>query len=211
MENKGCIICDVELPKGRRMTCSKKCAREYGYNLDSNRRRKLREEKKFVPGPRKITKNSRGIQHYCIDCGKKISRGSERCISCGTKGRRVWNIGRKSIETSGEKSVHWKGGKIKHSDGYILIYSPNHPNKNKSGYVLEHRLVVEKYIGRFLTEKEVVHHIDENKQNNKIENLMLFNGHKDHGKFHVKIRQFGLTNPILRQIENRWKKHDEEG
>lgn len=87
---------------------------------------------------------------------------------------------------------------------YIKILSKNHPNAKK-GYVLEHRLVVEKHIGRYLTNKEVIHHIDENKTNNNIENLMLFPTQKTHASFHTKIRQFGMTNPIKRQIKNRWK------
>ena len=33
---------------------------------------------------------------------------------------------------------------------------------------LEHRLVVERFIGRELTKKERVHHLDEDKKNNKI-------------------------------------------
>ena len=40
-----CLVCDKELPKGRDKTCSKKCAREYGYSMDSKKRKKLREEK----------------------------------------------------------------------------------------------------------------------------------------------------------------------
>ncbi|MCH8872064.1 HNH endonuclease [candidate division KSB1 bacterium] len=51
---------------------------------------------------------------------------------------------------------------------------------------------------------ECIHHIDFNKKNNKIENLMLFKSNSAHQKFHIKIRQFGITNPILRQIKNRW-------
>jgi len=39
-----CLICDAELPKGRKLTCSKKCAREYGYSMDSKKRRALREK-----------------------------------------------------------------------------------------------------------------------------------------------------------------------
>ena len=44
---KKCIICDQENPKGRKLTCSKKCAREYGYSMDSKKRRELRKEKGF--------------------------------------------------------------------------------------------------------------------------------------------------------------------
>ena len=72
-------------------------------------------------------------------------------------------------------------------------------------YFMEHRIIVENHIGRKLLKKERVHHLDENKQNNKIENLMLFKNDSEHIKFHNKIRQFGMTNPIKRQIKNRWK------
>ena len=72
---------------------------------------------------------------------------------------------------------------------------------------LEHRLVVERFIGRELTKEERVHHIDKDKKNNKIENLMLFKNDSEHIKFHNKVRQFGITNNIKRQIENRWKNY----
>ena len=96
-----------------------------------------------------------------------------------------------------------KGGRRKHN-GYILVYCPDHPNKTKCGYVAEHRLIMEKKIGRYLTKEENVHHIDFNKSNNDINNLMLFPTNKEHMSFHQKIKQFGLTRPILRQIEKRW-------
>ena len=44
VKNK-CLICHKELPKGRNKTCSKKCARTYGYSMDSKKRKKLRGEK----------------------------------------------------------------------------------------------------------------------------------------------------------------------
>lgn len=48
---------------------------------------------------------------------------------------------------------------------------------------MEHRLVMEKSIGRFLNENEVVHHIDENPRNNSIENLRLM-AKADHDQLH---------------------------
>ena len=98
-------------------------------------------------------------------------------------------------------------------EGYVLVWCPNHPNRDAKGYLREHRLVVEEFIGRYLTEKEVVHHIDNNSFNNEIDNLMVFQNNKEHASFHNKIRRFGFTNPVKRQINNRWidlKKLDEE-
>ena len=71
--------------------------------------------------------------------------------------------------------------------GYLYIYRPDHPNSMKSGYVAEHRLVVEKEIGKLLTEHEVVHHIDEDKHNNKAENLVVMTS-SEHNSYHIKKR-----------------------
>ncbi len=90
--------------------------------------------------------------------------------------------------------------------GYVFIYKLDHKySKTKRGWIPEHRAVVEDFIKRRLKKGECVHHLDENKENNKIENLMLFKSHREHAKFHVRVKQFGFTNPILREIKNRWK------
>lgn len=76
------------------------------------------------------------------------------------------------------------------SDGYIRIKIPSgHPNPNTGRWIHIHRLVMEKKLGRFLDPKEVVHHIDENKQNNVPENLELFpNSREHHNKRHGAIK-----------------------
>ena len=58
-------------------------------------------------------------------------------------------------------------------NGYKMIYKPEHPHSDGKGYIREHILVMEKHLGRYLTEDEIVHHIDENKLNNDISNLQL--------------------------------------
>ena len=88
--------------------------------------------------------------------------------------------------------------------GYTYLYLPSHPKCTKEGYIAEHRLVVEKKIGRFLRKKEVVHHLNEIKSENNIDNLMLFESTHKHLSFHTKIKQFGITNTITRQIKSRW-------
>lgn len=73
----------------------------------------------------------------------------------------------------GSEHHRWKGGRRIGESGYISVYRPEHPNANKRGYVPEHRLVIEQKIGRFLTEKEQVHHINGIKGDNRPGNLEL--------------------------------------
>ena len=75
-------------------------------------------------------------------------------------------------------------GKFKHSGGYILCYCPPHPFSSNRGYMAEHRWVMEQYLGRFLTPEEIVHHIDDIKDNNIIENLHLFPSNSKHRAYH---------------------------
>lgn len=80
----------------------------------------------------------------------------------------------------GVKAHNWKGGRRISRYGYVFLFCPEHPNCNNVGYVNEHRLVMERHIGRFLISKEVVHHKDQNKQNNSIDNLQLFASESEH-------------------------------
>ena len=80
----------------------------------------------------------------------------------------------------GKNNPRWKGGIKIHDCGYRLIASPNHPSRDKQGYVREHRLVMESVLGRFLLSTEDIHHIDRNKQNNTPSNLELFSNRSDH-------------------------------
>ena len=76
--------------------------------------------------------------------------------------------------------------------GYLYRYRPEHPFAEKKGYVLEHRLIMEKHLGRYLTPKEVVHHKNGNTSDNSIGNLEVFNGNGDHVRRHRKISTWSL-------------------
>lgn len=83
-----------------------------------------------------------------------------------------------------ENNPRWKGGKSKHTEGYILILKPNHPFCDSRGYVFEHRLMMEKKIGRYLKPKERVHHLNGIKNDNRPENLIYFPDESKHQRFH---------------------------
>ncbi len=75
----------------------------------------------------------------------------------------------------GADNHNWKGGRIVQKSGYVRIHSPDHPNSTKEGYVLEHRLVMEKMIGRYLLPfpEETVNHRNGLHDDNRPENLEL--------------------------------------
>ena len=116
------------------------------------------------------------------------------------KGGTPWNKGKKmsdkyKSQRIGKNNGRWKGGR-RICKRYILIYCPTHPYCH-NGAILEHRLVMEKYIGRVLLPTEIVHHINGNYKDNKVENLMLFSNQSEHVKHHKKINN---------RYMNRWDK-----
>ena len=85
------------------------------------------------------------------------------------------------------RNPNWKGGKT-YKSGYVLISSHEHPFKNSTGYVYEHRLIVEKHLGRYLKPEEAVHHINGDKSDNRIENLYLFPSNSSHIAYHMCLK-----------------------
>lgn len=100
-----------------------------------------------------------------------------------------WSKGR--VMPEDEKLSHGrKGNKNKlfkpegtNASGYILIYMPDHPHAGVKGKVYEHRLVMEKFLGRYLNSDEIVHHKNGIKADNRIENLEVLSN-KEHAAKH---------------------------
>lgn len=94
----------------------------------------------------------------------------------------------------GPKHHSWKGGRYKHRSGYYYALARGHP-LSKDGYIYEHRLVMEKHLqdnhpdhpaiaDGFLSRKWVVHHMNGQKDDNRIENLELMERGKHHSWLH---------------------------
>lgn len=120
---------------------------------------------------------------------KRKTTYCQKCISTATQK----NI--KRPDKSGKNSGRWNGGEYISSDGYKMIKCENQFHASgRQKYKKEHVLVMERYLGRELqTEKggtgESVHHIDGDKLNNNIENLILCSGAEDHRNLHANLEK----------------------
>ncbi len=101
-----------------------------------------------------------------------------------------------------ENNPKWKGGRLKTSTGYIIVRCEGHPRTSEGHpYVFEHILVMEAYLGRYLTINEIIHHINGRKDDNRIENLELIDRSK-HMKHHI---QDIINNDRFKEA---WKKRN---
>jgi predicted DNA-binding protein YlxM (UPF0122 family) len=128
-----------------------------------------------------------GCSNKAVEYQLKKNDVKLRTKSEALKGRPTTEKMRETARELGKKLVgsnnpNWKG-KVKRSTGYIAIRKVNHPYAAKDGYVMEHRLVMEKALGRYLKPDEDVHHINRIKDDNRIENLMLLSK-SQHARFH---------------------------
>lgn len=85
-------------------------------------------------------------------------------------------------KSAGSRNPMWKGG-ITFDGRYLRIHVPHHPDANTHGYVYLHRLLAGYYIGRPLYRAEAVHHVNEDKTDNRPVNLMVFKTQSDHQSF----------------------------
>lgn len=117
--------------------------------------------------------------------GKHHTEETKRKISQAEKGKIITQETRDKIAES--RKLKTEGHRKKRRDGYISVYYPTHPKASKSGYVMEHRLIIEKHIGRLLNDDEVVHHINHIKSDNRLNNLQLMT-FKEHAALHMRER-----------------------
>lgn len=126
----------------------------------------------------------------CIVCEAKFERYVEPSrVAAGLATNEYCSRKCKGVALSRERHPMWKGGRIEEADGYVMIHTPDHPFANNKGYVFEHRLVMEAHLERYLTEEEVVHHENEIRSDNRLENLKLFADNAEHKKYHESQRE----------------------
>ena len=186
---KNCGI-DVEIYHKDRLQrinifCSKKCEGQY---IKSKTKLNCKCDvcgKYFHRKPSHITKTKH------LTCSKKCNNELRKITYKG--------IGNPQYGLRGQLNASWKSDKRITSYGYVKIRKLEHPFKDCDGFVLEHRLVAEKYLltdknsitingKRYLRPEYDVHHKDENKLNNSKDNLQIMT-RSEHISYHSKKRK----------------------
>ena len=154
-----CAICTKEFKRtGRRKAkcCSLACKAKYNSVIQTGKKQKRM-----------------GVYKNCEVCGKekyvyphKVSASGRMYCSLECRNKDS------SFMLRGADHPAWKGGRFLLS-GYVYIKTHDHPNRNSGNYMAEHRLVMEKHLGRYLTANEEVHHVNGIKTDNRLENLEL--------------------------------------
>lgn len=166
-------------------------------------------------------KNIKKRNYKCVICGVDIYVKPHRILkenfgftcsrdcACKIRSIKTKGSGNHQYGLKGKMNASFKSGTRISNYGYVLIYLPEHKRANCNGYVFEHIIKMEEHLGRELKfvsklnkDNEVVHHIDFNKKNNNIENLMLLT-RGEHTSLHNRI------NPMPRDLKGRIMKLSE--
>lgn len=132
--------------------------------------------------------DKKGKPSHAIWSKESRQKMSKAYIGSGNPMHGVTNIykGKKRPEITGEKHARWTGGYWINRDGYKVIQNEK---ETKGAKLFEHRKVLEEHLGRKLLSSEIVHHINHNKLDNRIENLMIVT-RSEHIKIHPAL--YGL-------------------
>ena len=164
---------------------------------------------KLFDVPPTRAKTAKACSHECAVKVRIASRAKRyalvACRQCGKKfevpfahlGRRVFcspvckeaspETRRRKADLTGGRNAAWKGGETKRVDGYVYERAGGHPRAH-IGYVLQHRLVIERALLRFnldhpflgdlggghfgLRPEVHVHHVNQDRGDNRFENLI---------------------------------------
>lgn len=186
-----CEACGQPVGTHGKRFCSRACA---------NRRQQPKKLKTcetcgtvFGQRPRRDKAGNPRESRFCsLGCYLKAVKPEPRhCAHCGSEIPQTgWAYEAKYCSRSCyfaamEHSGAWKGGRNIDADGYVRVWAPWSLEGRADGYALEHRLVMADAVGRPLADEEVVHHVNGDKADNRLENLMLFVNQSEHRRFHA--------------------------
>ncbi len=119
------------------------------------------------------------LENYCKETQVRIRK-------------RLSDCGKEHGFQRGEKHPNYTGGIKRTCDGYVSVLanidSPYY-EMNVCGYIKRGRLVMAESLERCLESKEIVHHRNEIRDDDRIENLKLLKNHSEHATLHHGLRK----------------------
>lgn len=182
-------IKDISLEVGCSLNTVRNYLIKFGIPIESRYENRKTFSGSLNPAREVLTKEYL-IEEYCIK--NRSLTNIAREMNCATSLVREMlikhgiSITRKESSYCGEENNFFSGG-ITEDNGYLVIRMPYHRLANNRGYVRLHVILAEYFFGVEIQKDEIVHHKNEDKQDNRKDNLQIMKK-KDHDRLHTKKR-----------------------
>jgi hypothetical protein len=176
--NHTCETCGVSFFKNK---CHSKRVEKHYCTRECYQKRILDHEKYCIQCKKEIIGKKRWSKTHCSSCKKK-----ERLLNKQDKWyeeRKIKRRIKRGLPLDLERIIAKNGEGHISKAGYKILTKHGHPNASKkTGKILEHTFIMSVHLGRPLFKGETVHHINGIRQDNRIENLELWNSQHGGGQ-----------------------------
>ena len=167
-------VCTANSESLKRKYCSHECANKTRWEKAEKKRKTIicavcGRSFEVIPGDARVKNNS--IKYCSKKCMGEANK-TGKTIKCENCGKAFYSTRRRfcCIECARAFRIKNYEHKTYKENGYIVEFLNGY---NKKGNIKQHRRIMEEYLGRRLEPDEIVHHINGDKTDNRIENLKV--------------------------------------